>query len=171
MKKTILKYGGISGLILGSLFAISFMFLDAENPDYSLGEVIGYTTMVLSLSVVFFGIRNYRDEGLGGTITFGKALITGLGISAVSALIFTAFDTIYVTMINPEFFTDYIDWQLETMRSDGASELEIQKVVEQTEMFSGPMGTVINGTVMFLTVFFIGLVVSLISSVVLKKTD
>ncbi|NND70886.1 MAG: DUF4199 domain-containing protein [Rhodothermales bacterium] len=171
MKKTSLKYGGIGGLILGTLFAIAFAFLSTDNPNYKLSEVIGYVTMILSLSVVYFGIRNFRDDDLDGSISFGKAFTTGLAISAVAALIFAAFDTLYVTVLNPEFFADYMDWQLETMTTDGASQVEIQKVTDQFEMFLGPMGAAINGVVMFLTVFLIGLVVSLISSVILKKTD
>ena len=170
MKSTALKYGGISGLILAVLFALSLAIFGGEEPNYELSEVIGYVTMILSMLVVFFGIKSYRDDTLGGVISFKTAFLTGLGIAAVGALIFVAFDTVYVTLINPDFFNDYMAWQIETMQADGASTEEIKKVRDQFEMFAGTTGLAISAVIMFLTVFLIGLVVSLISATILKKT-
>jgi hypothetical protein len=170
MKNQAIKYGAISGVILVLLFAISFAMLDKDNPNYEMGEVIGYVTMLLSLSVVYFGIRNYRDDTLGGSISFGKALTVGVAISAVAAFIFAAFDSFYVSVINPDFFADYMEWSLEAMQTDGASEAEIRVVAEQFSMFEGPVGVAFNGVIMFLTVFLVGLVESIVSSVILKKS-
>ena len=35
-------------------------------------EVLGYTIIVLSFLLMFFGIRSYRDNAGNGQITFGK---------------------------------------------------------------------------------------------------
>lgn len=37
------------------------------------GGRVHYTAIVLSLLFVYFGIRSYRDNQLGGKITFGRA--------------------------------------------------------------------------------------------------
>ncbi len=169
MKNTALKYGGISGLVMGVLFIASFLLLGGEEPDYDTAEVIWYTSIILSLLVIFVGIRKYRDHDLGGSISFGQAFVTGLGIAAVAAFILAVFDTAYITLIDPEFFSRYMDFQIETMLAEGASDSEVTAVREQFELFQGPVGHLLNGLVMFATVFLIGLIISLISSWILKK--
>ena len=42
--------------------------------------------MLLAFTMVFVGIKHYRDKALGGVIRFVPALGVGLGISAVASL-------------------------------------------------------------------------------------
>ena len=42
--------------------------------------------MLLAFTMVFVGIKHYRDKALGGVIRFLPALGVGLGISAVASL-------------------------------------------------------------------------------------
>ena len=64
MKKTVWTFGLISGAILSALMAISMPFVDALGNDRA--EILGYTTMVLSFLLVYFGVRSYRDNVAGG---------------------------------------------------------------------------------------------------------
>jgi len=43
--------------------------------------ILGYTSIVLSFLLVFFGIRAYRDNEAGGHISFGKAFGVGICIT------------------------------------------------------------------------------------------
>ncbi len=172
MIKTVLKYGGISGIILVATFSVTLFLLESgETPDYALGEVLGYITMILSLSVVYLGIKNYRDDALQGSISFRQALAVGLLISAFASLVFTAVDTIYITLINPDFFTDYMAWEIESMKADGASPVELAAYTDQYKIFTGPWGGVVNALVMFMTVFLIGMIITLVSAgILVRKT-
>src|SRR6266481_8773272 len=58
MKKTILTFGLISGAISSVMMIATVPF--ANHGSGSL--VLGYTTIVLSFLLVFFGIRSYRDN-------------------------------------------------------------------------------------------------------------
>ena len=40
--------------------------------------------MIVALSVIFLGVKRYRDQELGGVIRFGTAFMLGLGIAAVA---------------------------------------------------------------------------------------
>ena len=42
-------------------------------------EVQGYLTMIIVLSLIFVGIKRYRDKDLGGVIKFLPALGLGAG--------------------------------------------------------------------------------------------
>jgi len=167
MKKTVLRYGLYSAITICVLFLSSWYL--AGNLDYSTQEVIGYTSMIISLCFVFFGIKHFRDKENKGLVSFGKALKIGLLISLIAALAFGLLDVIYVKVINPEFATEYYDYYIEqtklnTPASDLAAELE--KIEGQKELFGNPL---MSFLIMGMTVFVIGVIISLLSSVILQR--
>lgn len=169
MKNTPFRYGFTAGCLV-AFVNLTFLFVqDKAHPDYGLGEVIGYTSMVLGLLVVYFGIRYERDQVLGGSITFGKALRVGLAISAMAALAFALVDTLYITLLEPDFMQHYLGYTVEQMRAQGHSEADIAQVTAQYAMMKGPVGIVFNAVIMFLTVMLIGLIETLISALMLRR--
>ena len=54
MKKSILIFGLISGVISSLMMIATVPFMDRNGSDH--GYVIGYTTIILSLLLVFFGV-------------------------------------------------------------------------------------------------------------------
>ena len=81
MKKIVLIYGLIAGVIVGAMMMITMPLYESGTLKFDNGEWLGYTTMVIALSMVFFGVKSYRDNHLGGSITFGNALKVGLLIT------------------------------------------------------------------------------------------
>ena len=167
MKKTIKKFGFYGGLTGGLIFAGSH-FLDWKM-GFGLLEIFGYLAIFTSLTFVFFGIKHFRDQINNGIVTFGKALGIGLAISAIAGLTIGLLDIIYVTLINPNFATEYIQYTLEGMKETlTAAEFEIQKakIVDEMEFFSNP---IFSGFFMFTIVFTFGIIISLISSLILQR--
>src|SRR5580765_5553245 len=68
MKKTVLTFGPISGAISAGMMP---RFLRRQI-GFDKGEIISYTTIVISALLVFFGIRSYRENLPGGRLTFGR---------------------------------------------------------------------------------------------------
>src|SRR2546430_12192470 len=81
MKKLVLTFGLLSGAVSSLMMIITLPFI--ERIGFDKGEILGYTTIVLSFLLVFFGVRSYRETS-GGTLTFGKGLTVGLLIVLVS---------------------------------------------------------------------------------------
>ncbi|MDO5969223.1 DUF4199 domain-containing protein [Flavivirga aquimarina] len=169
MQKTIKKFGGYAALVGGLLFIGGHFF------DWGIGfgvlEIFGYTAIFASLSFVFFGIKHFRDQINNGTISFKKALLIGLAISAISGMVIGLLDVIYVTMINPDFVVEYKTYALEGMKNTlSANEFEKEKAVleEQMKLFESP---VFAWGIMFITIFAIGTIVSLISSLFLQRKN
>ncbi|NQX77087.1 DUF4199 domain-containing protein [Gilvibacter sp.] len=84
MKSTIIKYG-IRSLIAGLvLFGITLLL----SLQWEIGnsEILGYAGIIIALSMIYFGIKAYRDRVNGGAVSFGNALLVGLGISAMGSL-------------------------------------------------------------------------------------
>lgn len=169
MKNTVLKYGSYGFLIGITFFAIAFLV--GENLSYSVQEIIGYTSMIASLSFIFFGIKHYRDKVNNGVVTFGKALIIGLLISIFVGIGVAIIDYIYTTVINPDFATEYLEKSVATMKetlSPEQFEIEKAKLIEQMEAYGG---SGFMAFIMFITVVMIGFVISLISGLILQRKN
>lgn len=167
MKKTVLKYGSYGFLVGITVFLLAFLI--GDNLSYSIQEVIGYTSMVASLSFIYFGIKHYRDNVNNGLVSLGKAIIIGLLISIFVGIGVAIIDFIYTTVINPDFATEYLDKTLATMKetlSPEAFEVEKAKLTEQMEAYGG---SGFMAFIMFITVVMIGFVISLISGLILQR--
>lgn len=104
MKKVILKYGLIGGLVVSLLMVgtIAF-FIGHEDTPY--GMVYGFASMILCFSSIFFAIKTYRQEE--GSISFGKSLLIGLGITLIASTFYTATWLVYVSTAGKGFEEKY----------------------------------------------------------------
>lgn len=168
MKPTALRYGLYGTLAIVVLSAIHFFFI-LPNASYNTSEIAGYLTMFLSMIFVFLGIRHYRDQVNGGYLSFGQGLKTGALISVVPAVAFGIFDTLYTQVINPSWMQSYHDHYVEELKKTTPPEklgTALKELESQTAMFNNP---VILFLLMVVTVFIIGLIVTIISAVALKR--
>lgn len=168
MKKTVLTFGPISGTIMGAMMLITFPLIDKIGFDKA--EVIGYTTMLVAFLMVFFGIRSYRENVSGGKITFGKAFAVGILITVVACLCYViVWEIIYFYLV-PDFVDKFVHHLSEKVRASGASQqvidAETQKMQSFKSMYDNP---VINAAITFAEPFPIGLVITLISSAILRR--
>jgi len=83
MKKTVLTFGLISAALSSVMMLLTVPFMDRITRS-DLGEYVGYTLILLSFLLVFFGVRSYRDNVGGGTVTFGRAFTVGILITLLS---------------------------------------------------------------------------------------
>ena len=102
MKKNVIVYGLIAGIIVSvfMLSTVNYLSNCEGSIDYNTSMLIGYASMLLAFSLVFVGIRNFRDKYNNGVITFGKAFKTGLYIVFVISLVIFLMDHMNVVSIN-----------------------------------------------------------------------
>ncbi len=167
MKSTVIRYG-VYALLSGFLF-FGFPFLFGMGVDYDYGEIIGYTSMVLSLLFVYFGIKHYRDKVNNGKVSLGKALAIGMLIALCSAVGVAVFDYIYTTQINPDFANDYLEYSIKKMEATlSPEELKVKsaELKQQMEDYGSPS---FMALIMFVSVMILGFVISLISGLILQR--
>lgn len=174
MRKTVLTYGLLAGLILVIFWFVTkgFWISPDGKMDMSKGEVFGYTNMILSLSMVFFGVRQYRDKYLEGKIEFRKALWMGFLIALIASLIYMTGWMIYYN--TSDFLQQFPQQYMEYIKQHWAeSGLSAEDIAKKTDEFQKNMGMYNNPFLMaFLTLFEIlpiGFIVALISAFILKK--
>ena len=73
MKKIVLVFGSIAGVILSVMMLATVPFIDKIGFDR--GEIFGYTSMVLAFLLIYFGVRSYRDNVLEGSARASRARI------------------------------------------------------------------------------------------------
>ena len=169
MKKIVLTFGLISGAISSVLMLATVPFV--EQIGFDRGVFVGYTAIVLSFLLVFFGIRSYRENVGGGYVTFGRAFQVGILIALVSSIIYVL--TWEVTYQNwlydfPEKYTNYA---IEKARASGASAEEVARQSEQmNNMWSLYKSNLfVRAAFTFIEVFPVGLLITLISAAILRR--
>ena len=169
MKNTVIKYG-LYGLLSGFiLFGLPFLF--GMGIDFEYGELIGYTSMILSLSFVYFGIKHYRDKVNNGRVSLGRAIAIGMLIALFSAVGVAVFDYIYTTKINPDFATEYLSYSLEKMEASlSADEFKV-KSAELTQQMKDYGSPAFMAFMMFASVVILGFIISLISGFILQRKN
>ena len=169
MKKTILTFGLISGAVSSALMLLTVPFHDKIGFD-SAGYVVGYTAIVLSFLLVFFGIRSYRDNVGEGQITFGKAFLIGLGITVISCVCYVlTWEALYFTVMH-DFPAKYAAHVIEKMKASGASDAVIAQKAKELEQFKQLYeNPLINAAMTFIEPFPVGLVMTLLSAALLRK--
>jgi hypothetical protein len=168
MRKIVLTFGLIAGGLLSAMMLITMPFQDRIGFDK--GEIIGYTTMVLAFLMVYFGVRSYRDNVMGGTVRFGRALVVGLLITAVATVCYVAtWEVIYYKLV-PDFGDRYAAYSLEKARKSGATEAQIAEQTKQVEefkkMYRNPL---VNVALTSLEPLPVGLLFTLVAAGVLSR--
>jgi uncharacterized protein DUF4199 len=169
MTPVILRYGIIAGLIVSIPWLVYMLTLPADgHMNHSM--LLGYTLMILAFSMVFVGIRQYRDRALGGVIKFGKALLLGLGISAVASLIYVIGWEICMAFSKYNFIEAYSKFILDDARAHGAGPAEMEQAAKQAadfaSMYRNPLYRM---AFTFIEIFPVGILVSLISAGLLRR--
>jgi hypothetical protein len=168
MKKTVLTFGLISGAVLSLMMLATLPFIDRIG--FEKGEIIGYTTMVLSFLLVFFGVRSYRENVGGGRITFGRAFAIGILITLISCACYVVTWEIIYFKLMPGFVEKYTNYMVEQLRTSGASQQTIDAKLQEMKSFKAMYDNpLINAAITFLEPLPIGLLVTLISAAVLRK--
>ena len=172
MKKNIINNGLIAGVVVSILMLSSVNYLShcEGNVDYDTSMLIGYASMLIAFSLVFVGIRNYRDKYNEGVISFGKAFKIGIIIVLIASTIYVAAWLIDYFFFIPDFMEKYAAHMLVELRASGASQVEIDKQTTEmanfATMYKNPF---INAMMTYAEILPVGLIVTLISSFILKR--
>lgn len=169
MKKTILVFGLIAGLIVTAMMLYSAAMI-ANHQDFKGNEVLGYTTMLIAFSFIFVGIKNFRDKHNQGVISFGKAFRIGLYITLIASTMYVVVWLVDYYVFIPDFAEKYAICALDKAKSKGATPAELKEQAAElakfTEMYKNPLFVIL---VTYTEILPIGLIVSLISALLLKR--
>jgi hypothetical protein len=175
MRKVTLTFGLLAGVIVSVFMVIIMGLCESGTINFDNSDFIGYGSMVIALSMIFFGIKSYRDNYLNGAIKFGKGFQVGMLITLVASLIYAAAGEAYY-QIDPDsqavLMDKYANHHLNKLKEKGASPAEIeQKVKEMADLKEMNKNPVIRFGIALAIILPVGIIITLISAALLRKKD
>jgi hypothetical protein len=171
MTRIVLIFGLISGAIAASLMWLLIAVQNGGLVDIEHGMTLGYATMIIALSLVFFGIKSYRDNH-GGRITFLKGLQVGILISLVCAVCYAGSWELYYRGSGQEFLQKYTAHYIDQMRQSGSSEAEVSKTEAEMAKFAEMyQNFFVRFGFTLIEILPVGFIVTLISALLLRKRE
>jgi Protein of unknown function (DUF4199) len=169
MKKTALRYGGYAALAELLFFVLTWLIIRLAGMGHKGQGNIGWVDLLCPLVFVYFGIRYYRDRINNGSITFLQALKVGLLIVLIPAIAFALIETTYVIYIDPKFYETVYAYDMEEYRKTLAPAefaIKLKELKQQVALNNNPF---FNFMMMVLTIIALCTIVTVISSVLLKR--
>lgn len=168
MKKTVWTFGLISGVLVSAMMAATLPFQDENGFDHSL--ILGYTIIVLSFLLIYFGVRSYRDNVGKGRVGFGRALAVGALIGLIASACYVATWEVMYFKFMPDFMTRYNALELEKARAAGASEATLAQKKKELDAFEKQyQNPAINAAYTFAEPLPVALVIALVTAVVVSR--
>ncbi len=133
MNRVIWKYGLFAGAILAALMFLTIPFVDTIG---NMGIVLGYTTMLIGFSMIFFGIRAYRKGEGGGKVTFGRAFLIGLAITVIGSLCYVGAWEVMSRKYMPDFADKYAARIMAQARADSMPAAELAATQVKMDAFA-----------------------------------
>ncbi|MFN8337148.1 MAG: DUF4199 domain-containing protein [Cyclobacteriaceae bacterium] len=174
MRRIVLVYGLIAGVILGAMFFVTAPLWDNGTLNFDNAMYVGYGTMVVSLSLVFFGVKSYRDNHKNGIITFGQGFKVGILITLIACLLYALSWELAYHTVSKGFTAEMSKHYEQEIRKNAANEAEMKEKLEQSkkEMELYDSSFVFRFTITFLVeVFPVGLLITLITAALLRNKN
>lgn len=169
MDKNTLLYGLIAGLIVSVILVVSTT-LCYSNPNFQSNMYIGFGAMFIAFSMIFVGVKNFRDKQNNGVISFGKAFKIGFFIALIASTLYVLVWLVEYYFFIPDFMDKYTAHVLKEAYAEGGSQATINaKIAEMNtykEMYKNPLYVVL---LTYMEILPLGLVLSVISAAVFKK--
>jgi Protein of unknown function (DUF4199) len=171
MRKVILTFGLLAGAIISVFMIIGLALYENGVMTVVFSELVGYATMVIAMSMIFFGIKSYRDNYQKGAIRFWKGFQVGLLIAVIASFMYAITWEIYMQTRPASaaaFIEKYTDSVIKKMKEKGASSEKIDQVIKRMELYRNP---VIRFGITLMEILPVGIIITLISAAILRKKE
>ncbi|NLE34977.1 MAG: DUF4199 domain-containing protein [Bacteroidales bacterium] len=158
--KETLNYGIIYGLITVVFSVLTYMF------DLTFKTWILWPSLLLSIIVLFFLLRSYRDHYNNGFISYGKSVGAGVIISIYAAIITAIYVYLLYAFIDPGLMDKSLAVAEEKLIAGGLPEEAVDQALAMQAKMMKPWFTALMGIV---NSVFYGLILSLIVSLFVMK--
>lgn len=169
MKKIVLTYGLIAGFLV-SIFMVSSMAWCYLSASFEGNMYVGFATMILAFSLIFVGVKKWRDDQNGGSLSFGQGFLIGLYISLIASTMYVVSWMVEYHFFMPDFMEKYMAHAIEQAQAAGATVADIARKKAEMEpykeMYQNPL---MFALITYTEILPVGLVVSLVSAFILKK--
>jgi len=156
------------GLILGFVSILMHVILFALGKHLEQDWKISVLSIAITTVAVVLGIKKFKESN-NGLLSFGQGLKTGIAIAMISAVIYIIYTMVFMYVISPESMEQGLEIARQKLLDNpNMTDETIEAALAMQKKFSGPAFLV---PVMLIISLFIGFVISLIATLIMKKTD
>lgn len=155
IKQIIIKYGLLLTILNFVIFGISYVIDNYIDPPWWI-SLLG---VVITIIVLVYGFKAYKYRN-NDFMSYGKALKIGLGISLITGVIMGVFRYLFITVIEPDFVRETVE----------LFKVHHPDVLMNIEEGKGMMQASVMSIIEFLSTSFLGLFITLIVGLIIKKS-
>ena len=162
IKKIAFNYGIIWGLLSIVLSVIAYVTDNhIERPMWL--TIAGLAIMV---GIIVYGLKAFKSEN-EGYLSVSESLKVGLAISLIAAIIGAIYNYIFITVIEPEYVIQMLEFSSEQMviQNPDMTQEQIDMAIGITEKMMTPTIMTAMGIIIPL---FLGFITSLIAGLIMK---
>jgi len=161
------KWGLITGMVYVFFSLISNMLGIAEKGGFSvIGLAVNTLLMVVSFYTIYLGVKEVKEQELGGYMTTGQGFKAGMGIALIASLLAFAFTLIFLNFIDPSFIDKIQDMTHDQWEKQGMTEEQMEAASKMSGMF---MNQWFFSLMVIVSVLFWGLIKSVVAGSMLKN--
>lgn len=159
--KHLTNWGGILGLVL-IVYSLALYLLDMNE-----SQPAQWASYLIIAALIFVASKAKREE-LGGFISYGQALGTGVGVAFFGSILVAFYTYVFFHFIDPDMLEELILRAEDQMYDNGMPDDQVEMAMGYTRKFMqpGPMAAVV-----VFSYTFVGFLVSLVTSAIVKKED
>ncbi|MEQ1923452.1 MAG: DUF4199 domain-containing protein [Pyrinomonadaceae bacterium] len=175
MKKVVLTFGLLGGLIISGLVWGTATLVDRGVIGFDRLEIVGYSSMIIALSMVFFGIKSYRDNYAEGRLRFWKGVQVGMLISLIAGVLYWGGAVSY-GLANPgfdeRFMQKFTELKVGQLQQQGAPQEKIDSAKAEVDMMAGLFKSpILFFLICMVEILPVGFIVTLISAGLLRRKE
>ena len=170
MRKIALTYGLIAGAIVSIMILGSIPLWNQGILNFENGEIVGYATMVIALSMIFFGIKSCRDYHFKGSINFWQGVKIGLLITLIASIMYALTWEFSFSALAPDFTEKAWQHYIEKAKNESQNEAALNATIQQVELwkewYKNPF---LRFALILMEIVPVGIVITIISAAILRK--
>jgi hypothetical protein len=161
--KHAMTYGLYLGVVLIVLSLIYYL-LDVFTESWT-----GYISYIILLIGILFSQIKYRDDHLGGYITFGQSFSTGFLTGLFAAILTAIFSYFFMSYLGEDFIETLLEKTMTELESNpNLTDEQIDQTMNMTRKFMTPG---IMTAFSFFGSAIVALILSLIAAIFTKRAD
>jgi uncharacterized protein involved in cysteine biosynthesis len=161
--KNAMIYGLILGVILILFHLVQYILGIYKAPGWV--SILNYAIII---GGIVYGTIRFRDDNLGGYISYSKALGSGVLICLFASIIYGFYFYILTSIIDPAYMENVHKVVEETYLEMGMDADQVENMMEMVKKFQTPVIMVLSSVFGFT---LMGFVFSLITSIFIKKEE
>ena len=153
---------GVASILIS---LVNFSFGDVYKPHWSISLI----SFVVSVVFIVLGLKALKESN-GNLLSLGESLKTGFGIALISGIISIIYFFAFTNFIEPDYFVNVAKVQEATLIETypNFTDEQMESAMAMSQKFSG-IG-MMSAIIKIMSLFF-GFIISLISGLIMKRTE